>query len=279
MSQNTVLDKFAPSMDQIDAMIKQLETNLGKKQSLSPFVALKKKYSGAPQEAPKEEAKAAAPVAAAAETKGAAGGAPAAAAGGQQKKEKKIKQPKGGAKPAEPESTLSPELEWFNSSDIRVGRIVECIECPESEKLMDEKIDIGDGEIRWIGSGVRPLIPLEEMKRDALVMVFTNLKAKKLGPIMSHGMVMCSSTETKDQLVLVRPPAGSKIGERVMLEGNLIPDFSQEKQPELKSKKKVLENYLTLSKSNAAGEACFNGIRMITSAGVIQASLKDCRIS
>ncbi len=38
--------------------------------------------------------------------------------------------------------------------DIRVGRIVEVWKNPNSDKLYNEKIDIGNGEIRGIASGL-----------------------------------------------------------------------------------------------------------------------------
>ena len=69
---------------------------------------------------------------------------------------KKAKEPKGGnAKAAPVASNLPPELEWFNACDVRVGKIVECTVCENSDKLYIEKIDIGEGQLREIGSGLR----------------------------------------------------------------------------------------------------------------------------
>ena len=260
-------DQFEPSMAALDAMIKKLELNLGKNHSVSPFDNIRKKYGSAPiiVEEPKEEAKK--------ETKKDA--APKAAP-----KSKKEKQPKGGA-PAAPVSNLAPELEWFNNCDLRVGKIVECTECEGSDKLYIEKIDLGEGQLREIGSGVKQFIKLEEMLRaDAFVVVFANLKPRKLAHIMSQGMVMCASNADHTAIELIRPPAGSKVGERVSLQGSPIPDFSQDKQAELKPKKKYMENLLTKTKSNDAFEACYNGVPMVTSGGVIKVStLKNCGIS
>ena len=141
----------------------------------------------------------------------------------------------------------SPELEWFNNCDLRVGKIVECETNESSDKLYFEKIDLGEGELRSIGSGVRAFITIDEMKNpDKFCVVFANLKPRKLAHIMSQGMVMCASNADHTDIEFIRPPAGSKIGERVFLEGNPIGDaFSQEKQAELKPKKKHMENFLT----------------------------------
>lgn len=61
---------------------------------------------------------------------------------------------------------------------------------------------------------------------DKFCVVFANLKPRKLAHIMSQGMVMMASNADKTEIELIRPPAGSKIGERVFLEGNPINDFS-----------------------------------------------------
>ena len=161
---------------------------------------------------------------------------------------------------------------------------MECEVVADSEKLYLEQIDVGEGKLRQIGSGVRKAITMEEMKRDALVLVFANLQAKKLAGLPSQGMVMCASSEDKSTIELVRPPPGSKIGERVMLTGNpedIEKVFSQEPQPDLKKKKtKYLEHLLGLTKTNGKCEACYNGISMKTSAGVLTVpSLKNVNIS
>ena len=123
---------------------------------------------------------------------------------------------------------------------------------------------------------------MEEMLRtDGYVCVFANLKPRKLGPIMSNGMVMCASNADHTAIELVRPPAGSKLGERIMLEGNPIGEtFSQEPCSVLNPKKKIAEKFLPLLKTNANSEATFNGIKLVTNGGVLKAtSLKNCGIS
>lgn len=167
--------------------------------------------------------------------------------------------------------------------DLRVGKIVECVEQEGSPKLMCEKIDIGEGQLRTIGSGVRPIVSIAEMKKDAFCVVFANLAAKPLGPIKeSQGMVLLAGNEGQTELELVRPPAGSKLGERINLEGNPIGDaFSQEYQPVLKVKKKNwVRMLLEMTKTNGNAEAAYNGIKMVTSGGVITVnSLKECMIT
>ena len=56
-------EQFEPSMAALDAMIKKLETSLGKKHSVSPFDEIRRKYGSQPvvAEQPVEEVKQEAP--------------------------------------------------------------------------------------------------------------------------------------------------------------------------------------------------------------------------
>lgn len=87
-----------------------------------------------------------------------------------------------------------------------------------SDKLYCEEIDIGGGETRRIGSGLQQYVPLEKME-NALVVVITNLKARKLAGFESHGMVLCAETEGKASVELLIPPEGSAVGDKVHFEG------------------------------------------------------------
>jgi len=75
--------------------------------------------------------------------------------------------------------------------DFRVGKIVEIGPHPDPEAthLFCEKIDIGNGEIRNVASGLRDKVPIENL-RDAHVIVLCNLKARNLKGFSSHGMVL-----------------------------------------------------------------------------------------
>merc|ERR1712147_14834 len=209
-----VFKEFEPALNSLDEMIRKLELNLGKKHSVSPFDALRKKFDVKPQPKKVVEEKKEEPEPVQEEQK----------ASEQPKKEKKKKEPKEKKekKPAEPEAEKLPdELEWWNTCDLRVGKIVECTNAEGSDKLYVEKIDLGEGKLRTIASGVRNHIPVEEMLADKFCVVFANLKEKDVvnKTIKSHGMVMCAGSVgadgAKEAIELIRPPAGSKIGERV----------------------------------------------------------------
>ena len=118
---------------------------------------------------------------------------------------------------------------------------------------------------------------------EGLIIVFANLKPRKLADVMSEGMVLCAGNEDHTQIELMRAPEGSKIGERVQLEGNPIlgEPVSQVFEPILNPKKKIERDLLPLLKTNADSEGTyFNGTKLVTSAGVIKCkSLSNCSIS
>ena len=102
--------------------------------------------------------------------------------------------------------------------DIRVGKIVEVWKHPDSVKLYCEKIDIGNGEIRQIASGLQQFVPLETME-GAMVVVLVNLKEKKLAGFPSHGMVLCGETPDKSAVEMLSAPEGSVPGDVITIEG------------------------------------------------------------
>lgn len=165
------------------------------------------------------------------------------------------------------------------ASDLRVGKIVECTRHPESAKLYIEKIDLGEGRLRTIGSGLQEFVTLEQMT-EGLCIVYANLKPRKLADIMSEGMVMCAGNEEHTVIEIMRPPEGSKVGDRVVLEGNPAGELSQEFCSVLNPKRKIAEKVLPLLSTNGDKEGTFNGVKLITSAGVIKSNtLANCRIS
>jgi methionine--tRNA ligase beta chain len=109
-------------------------------------------------------------------------------------------------------------LHAISKLDIRVGKIVDAWPNPNSEKLYNEKVDIGNGEIRDIASGLQKSIPLDKVK-GAMVVVICNLKARKLADWNSHGMVLCAETHDNSVVEFLNPPAGSVPGDLISFAG------------------------------------------------------------
>lgn len=134
-------------------------------------------------------------------------------AGEGQTNQKKVKQPK---TPQPPKDAKAPVDINVSILDIRVGRIVECEKHPDADSLYVEKIDLGEGKLRVVCSGLVKHIPLENML-NKLVVCICNLKPAKMRGIVSEAMVLCASTPDKVELVEV--PAGTEIGDRVTCAG------------------------------------------------------------
>ena len=96
------------------------------------------------------------------------------------------------------------ENDLFQECDLRVGRVKE-ISCPENlNDIYYLKVDMGEENLREIGTGLKKHIREEEFK-NKLVIIFANLKPKKLNTFFSNGMVLCSFDEKEENFELIRP--------------------------------------------------------------------------
>lgn len=86
------------------------------------------------------------------------------------------------------------KMEGFNKLALKVGKIIEIERHPKADKLYVEKVDMGNGEIRQIVSGLVPYFTEDELKGKNVVIAY-NLKAAKLRSVMSEGMVLAAEDE------------------------------------------------------------------------------------
>ena len=118
----------------------------------------------------------------------------------------------------------------FELLDVRVGKIVDAWEHPDSDKLWCEKIDVGEkdeeGNVvpREIASGLRAYYPTADQLTGRKVLVVCNLKAAKLAGFSSNGMVLCASSEDRSTVAFVEPPEAAEPGTRVLMDGNAAVD-------------------------------------------------------
>ena len=164
------------------------------------------------------------------------------------------------APPAEAEETGPAPFEML---DVRVGKIVEAWEHPDSEKLWCEKIDVGEEEPREIASGIRAYYATAADLAERKVLVVCNLKPAKLGGFASNGMVLCASSPDKSSVAFVEPPAESEPGERVVLEGA----ESVEPASANKVKKKKLLEKASEDLKAVGTVATYRGKSIVTAAG------------
>ncbi|EFN54081.1 hypothetical protein CHLNCDRAFT_25329, partial [Chlorella variabilis] len=113
----------------------------------------------------------------------------------------------------------------------------------------------------------------EERMRGRRVAVVCNLKPAKMRDVMSHGMVLCASNDTHDQVEPIDPPEGVPVGERIRFEG-----YTKEPEAQLNPKKKQFEKIAPDLRVDANGVCVYRGVPMLTSAGPVTASIPNAWI-
>lgn len=100
----------------------------------------------------------------------------------------------------------------FSKVEIRVAQVIECTPVPKSQKLLRLMVDVGEGRLRQILSGIAQFYSPEDLLQRQ-VCVITNLKPAKLMGQMSEGMILASKDENGLSLLTLDQPRvnGSKI--------------------------------------------------------------------
>lgn len=96
-------------------------------------------------------------------------------------------------KPKKEEIKEEITIDDFSKVELKVGTIVECEKHPKADRLLVEKIDMGE-EIRQVVSGIADTYKPEELIGKQVIVV-TNLKPVKLRGVDSNGMILCASSE------------------------------------------------------------------------------------
>ena len=84
--------------------------------------------------------------------------------------------------------------------ELKVGKVVEVEKHPTAEHLFIEKIDLGEGRLRTIVSGLAKYFEPEHIA-GRQVLVASNLSAADLSGIKSEGMILCASKKKKMEVV------------------------------------------------------------------------------
>ncbi|MCH5149976.1 MAG: methionine--tRNA ligase [Spirochaetales bacterium] len=103
----------------------------------------------------------------------------------------------------------------FDKLALKVGKIIEIERHPKADKLYVEKVDMGNGEIRQIVSGLVPYFSEDELRGKNVVVAY-NLKAAKLRGVMSEGMILAAENNA-GTVEIVSPDC--QPGEWVVTEG------------------------------------------------------------
>lgn len=93
-------------------------------------------------------------------------------------------------------------FEDFNKLELKVGEITACEKHPKADRLLVEQIDLGNGDVRQIVSGIAAHFePCDLIGRK--VVVVTNLKPAKLRGVESQGMILCAADDQDLDLVTI----------------------------------------------------------------------------
>lgn len=152
----------------------------------------------------------------------------------------------------------------FSRVEMKVGRVIKAWKHPDADSLYVEEIDVGEEKPRTVVSGLVKFISQEDFE-NSLVLVLTNFKASKLRNQLSEGMVLAASNEDHSVVEVVRPPAGSEVGERVMVEGE---DDTPDQVIDTKKSKNVWKSLQGTLKTTDECIAAYNGKPLRTKAGV-----------
>lgn len=188
-----------------------------------------------------------------------------------EKKEKKKEggDKKGGGGAKKPEDDLPVDV---GRLDFRVGCIVTAKKHPDADSLYVEEVDVGEGKMRTVVSGLVRFIPVEEMQ-NRMVVLLCNLKPAKMRGVTSEAMVMCASTPEKVEIL--SPPEGSQPGDLVVFDR-----YNRNPDSVLNPKKKIFEACAPDLKTDGNRVATYKGIPFtVQDKGVVIApSLSDVQV-
>jgi len=181
--------------------------------------------------------------------------------------------PKGDNKGGKDHKAAASTQSDISKLDIRVGKIVEVAKHATAEKLYVEKIDLGEGKLRTVVSGLYPYVPIEQMQ-GRLVLVLTNLNPRALQGVTSEGMVLVVCNAESTVMELPNVPADAQLGERILPEGD---EGGAPETPAVS--RKVLDRVLEGLKTNDSLVTTYKGTPLMSSAGQITTkSLKNANI-
>ena len=108
-------------------------------------------------------------------------------------------------------------IDDFAKVDLRIARIVECDAVEGSTKLLRLQLDVGEGRLRQVFSGIASQYKPEDLKGKLTVMV-ANLAPRKMKFGVSEGMVLAAShADDKAQpgIYVLEPVTGAQPGMRI----------------------------------------------------------------
>ena len=104
-------------------------------------------------------------------------------------------------------------FEDWEKLDLRVGEIENVEEVEGADKLYKLTINIGE-ENRTVMAGIKQHYAHEDLE-GMKVVLFTNLKPRKLRGVESQGMILAAVNKDESKVVLLTPESDIEVGSRV----------------------------------------------------------------
>ncbi len=123
------------------------------------------------------------------------------------------------AAPASDIEPLAPEIKIddFTRIDLRIAKIVNCEHVDGSDKLLRLTLDVGEGRLRNVFSGIKSAYTPDQLIGKLTVLV-ANLAPRKMKFGVSEGMVLCASAadeKANPGLYVLEPFPGAQPGMRI----------------------------------------------------------------
>ena len=111
-----------------------------------------------------------------------------------------------------PAAPASNTIDDFKKVVLKVGKVLEASAHANANKLLVLKVDLGNGEVRQVVSGIKQWYTPEQLVGKSVVVV-ANLAPAVLRGVESQGMVLAASSG--DQVILLSPEKDAAPGSKV----------------------------------------------------------------
>lgn len=103
------------------------------------------------------------------------------------------------------------KFEDFDKVELKVAEVIDCQRVKDADKLLQFRLDAGDGQDRQILSGIAAYYPDPAALIGKKVVIVANLKPRKMRGQISQGMIL-SAEDATGRLQVVEAPAGMPNG-------------------------------------------------------------------
>ncbi|TRY64498.1 hypothetical protein DNTS_009410 [Danionella cerebrum] len=135
--------------------------------------------------------------------------------------------------------------------DLRVGRILDIRDHPDSSSLYVQEVELGEHGPRTVVSARPDHVTLDQL-RGSLVVALCNVRSVKVRGVQSQARLLCAVNQ--DQVELLAPPSIAQPGDRVM-----VNNYFGNPERELNPKHRIWERLLPDLCTDAKGVVTYKG--------------------